>query len=106
MLGYNNYTSPSVGCLVYFHNGVSIVLSLCMMFLRLTEILRWARVFSTWGMNADVINKLEMIWRITTRKLRMVCKCTQCKYSHVLMTIQGLYDHMMFLGSVFYVFFN
>ena len=40
------------------------------------------------------------------REERMVCKCTQCKYSHVLMTIQGLYDHMMFLGSVFYVFFN
>ena len=49
MLGYNNYTSPSVGCLVYFHNGVSIVLSLCMMFLPLTVILRWARVFLPGG---------------------------------------------------------
>ena len=47
MLGYNNYTSPSVGCLVYFHNGVSIGLS--MMFLPLTVILRWARVFLPGG---------------------------------------------------------
>ena len=45
----NNYTSPSVGCLVYFHNGVSIGLSLCMMFLPLTVILRWARVFLPGG---------------------------------------------------------
>ena len=67
VLGYNNYTSPSVGCLVYFHNGMSMVLSLCMMFLPLTVILRWARVFLPGGLNPDVINKLEMIWRITMR---------------------------------------
>ena len=49
VLGYNNYTSPSVGCLVYFHNGMSMVLFLCMMFLPLTVILRWARVFLPGG---------------------------------------------------------
>ena len=54
MLGYNNYTSPSVGCLVYLHNVMSIVLSICMMFLLLTVlpltvILRWARVFLPGG---------------------------------------------------------
>ena len=49
MLGYNNYTSPSVGSLVYLHNVVSIVLSVCMMFLPLTMILRWARVFLPGG---------------------------------------------------------
>ena len=53
MLGDNNYTSPSVGCLVYLHKVVSIVLSLCMMFLLLTAskvvILRWAGVFLLGG---------------------------------------------------------
>ena len=49
VLGYNNYTSPSVGCLVYFHNGMSMVLFLCMMFLPLTVIPRWARVFLPGG---------------------------------------------------------
>ena len=49
VLGYNNYISPSVGCLVYFHNGMSMVLSLCMMFLPLTVILRWAKVFLPGG---------------------------------------------------------
>ena len=45
VLGYNNYTSPSVGCLVYFHSGMSMVLFLCMMSLPLTVIPRWARVW-------------------------------------------------------------
>ena len=49
MLGYNNYTSPFVGCLVYFHDGMSMVLSLCVMFLPLTVIPRWARVFLPGG---------------------------------------------------------
>ena len=57
VLGYNNYISPSVGCLVYFHNGMSMVLSLCMMFLPLTVILRWARVFLPGGqMQMSLIN--------------------------------------------------
>ena len=46
-------TSPPVGCLVYPHNVVSIVLSLYTMFLLLTVakamILRCARVFLPWG---------------------------------------------------------
>ena len=53
MLGYNNYTSPSVGCLVYLHNmGVY-----CLVFKHdvftadraKAMILRWAGVFVPGG---------------------------------------------------------
>ena len=98
VLGYNNYTSPSVGCLVYLHNVVSIVLSLCMMFCFFAQycltvakavILRWAGVFLPGGqMQMPLIIRDDL--DDGNEEIENSCRCTHCKYSHVLMTIQWL----------------